>query len=173
MKLKSIIGILCVLLPSYAMAAELIGRAIEVKSGDTVIIEDGNSQRHEIKLAGIDAPEHGQPYFHRSQKALADEVIGKTLRIHVVGSQPKSRIIGKALHDSEDINVRQLHLGMAWYDRHDLKHISSLDSTLFAQQERKARTKHLGLWRDRNPVAPWVYRETHAGESRKHADNIK
>lgn len=166
MKRLILITISLMLLPLPAVAEMLAGRVVEVKSGDTFMIEDDRLQRHQVKLAGIDAPEEGQPYFHRSQKALADEVMGKTLQVHFVKTKDNATIIGKALHGSEDINAGQLQLGLAWYDRHDLKHISSLDSTLFAQQERRARNRHIGLWRDRTPIPPWVYRRNSASQAK-------
>jgi micrococcal nuclease len=50
------------------------------------------------------------------------------------------------------VNLEMVRAGMAWrYDKY------SKDAELLAAQE-AAKEGRLGLWRDREPVAPWDWR---------------
>jgi len=66
-----------VLLSLTASADVLEGRVVSVADGDTITILNSNRQQHRIRLAGIDAPEKGQPYGQRSKQHLADLAFGK------------------------------------------------------------------------------------------------
>jgi endonuclease YncB( thermonuclease family) len=58
---------------SFTAWAEILeGRVVGVADGDTVTLLDVNRQQHKIRLAGIAAPEKGQPYGQRSKQHLAD-----------------------------------------------------------------------------------------------------
>ena len=46
-----------------------------------------------------------------------------------------------------------LKQGMAW---HYKKYSKDLD---YAKLETEARKNRVGLWQDRNPIAPWLWRE--------------
>ncbi len=63
---------------SVAASADVFeGRVVGVTDGDTITILDAQRQQHKIRLAGIDAPEKGQPYGQRSKQHLADLAFGK------------------------------------------------------------------------------------------------
>jgi hypothetical protein len=62
---------------------ELSGRVVKIADGDTLTILDSDKTEHRIRLAGIDAPEKGQPFGTKSRQALADKVFGQTVRIDV------------------------------------------------------------------------------------------
>ena len=55
----SLLLALLVSLPTWA--ADLTGRVVRVVDGDTVVVLDTEKTQHKVRLAGIDAPESGQP----------------------------------------------------------------------------------------------------------------
>src|SRR5262249_21437252 len=53
-----------------ADAMTLRGRVVAVADGDTITVLVSPNSQHKIRLAGIDAPEHGQPFSNRSKQNL-------------------------------------------------------------------------------------------------------
>ncbi|HKG96308.1 MAG TPA: hypothetical protein VKA97_00740, partial [Pyrinomonadaceae bacterium] len=62
-------------------AVEVSGTVVEVVDGDTLTISDAQNTYREIRLKGIDAPEHGQKFGDASRDYLARLVFGKYVRI--------------------------------------------------------------------------------------------
>jgi endonuclease YncB( thermonuclease family) len=61
---------------------------------------------------------------------------------------------GVLLHlDDRDLSLEMVQEGMAWHFRR-----CSKEATL-ADAERDARNAGRGLWADKNPVPPWVWRK--------------
>ncbi len=71
--------LLLVAIPSFAKTIE--GKVIKVADGDTITVLDSNKEQHRIRLAGIDAPEKGQPFDNASRKMLRELVAGKDARV--------------------------------------------------------------------------------------------
>jgi endonuclease YncB( thermonuclease family) len=57
----------------------LSGRVVALKDGDTFVMLDGKTQ-HPIRIAGIDAPERGQPYSNASKDNLSRLVFNRTVK---------------------------------------------------------------------------------------------
>lgn len=62
---------------TLAHADELNGKVINVADGDTITILTFQNQQHRIRIAGIDAPEKGQPFGIRSKQNLHHMAHGK------------------------------------------------------------------------------------------------
>src|SRR5262245_33059817 len=73
-----IIGTL-VAIHSLAVHAEtrIVGKVVGILDGDTVTLVDMNLQQYRVRLAGIDAPERGQPFSQVSQVHLSALCHGK------------------------------------------------------------------------------------------------
>ncbi|SEO49542.1 hypothetical protein SAMN05216404_1282 [Nitrosospira multiformis] len=61
-----------------AQAEILSGKVVKIADGDTLTVLDKSNRQHKIRLLGIDAPEHAQPF---------GTVSGKTWRIWCLGKQ--------------------------------------------------------------------------------------
>ena len=57
-----------------AQAEDVVGRIVGVADGDTITVLDATKTQNKIRLAGIDAPERGQPGGHRSKESLSNLV---------------------------------------------------------------------------------------------------
>ncbi len=128
------------------------GKVIAVHSGDFMTVIDSSNQQFRVRLAEIVAPDMKQAYGTTSRQALTDKIRGKTVRVAVVGVDDAGRADGDVYLGDRWINMEMMAEGAAWHYR---KH--SMGGAL-ADAERKAREKHLGLWADKHPVPPWVYR---------------
>ena len=73
--------VLLLLVPLSTAAETLVGRVVRVVDGDTVYVLDVAETQHKIRLAGIDAPERGQPFGTRSKQRMADLVGAKDVEV--------------------------------------------------------------------------------------------
>ena len=136
-----------------ASADGLAGRVVEVGAGDTLTIVDADKRRHVVRLADIDAPETAQRFGAQSRQSLAALCAGKTAQAQDRGTDADGRTLGWVMCAGINANGEQVRRGMAWVN----PHTASPTSALYAL-EGDARLARRGLWRDRRPVAPWVWR---------------
>jgi endonuclease YncB( thermonuclease family) len=137
-----------------AAAAPLAGRVVHVHDGDTLtVLVDRREAR--VRLAGIDAPERGQPFATASRRALSARVAGRDVVVDVQGRDGFGRTLGVVRVAGTDVNREQVRDGWAWVFRR-----FSHDPALLALED-EARRAGRGLWRDPRPVPPWTWRETH------------
>jgi micrococcal nuclease len=139
---------------NLAVAAELqsaVVQVVAVSDGDTVHVML-NGERVRVRLANIDAPEHGQAFGQRSEQALRALVWKKQAVMTWRERDRYGRPIVNLVVDGLDASTEQVRMGMAWvFERY------STDNALPALQA-AARAAQIGLWVDRNPVAPWDWR---------------
>lgn len=146
------------LLASPAMAWTLQGQVVAIVSGDTIKVRDEKLVQHTVRLAGLDAPEKFQTFAQRSEDSLRELVFQRYVVVDVPrkGATPQ---VGKVMLGGRDINLEQLQLGMAWYDRAHAQDLSAPDRQGYAAAEADARVRRAGLWRDKKPIPPWEYRQ--------------
>ena len=170
-----IILLLCVffiLIPLPICAGTLQGKVDKVADGDTVTIVDNQGQKHQIRLAGIDAPEKNQPYGDVSTQGLIELVLGKLVTVEYEKRDRYKRIMGKVLVDPPgdvfcmalgcvkkiDAGLEQIKAGLAWHYKYYQMEQSEEDRRLYSEAEQEARIKRIGLWKDEEPMAPWKWR---------------
>lgn len=71
---------LCWVLAAHALSYE--GLVVKVKDGDTVTLLDSDKRSHEVRLAGIDAPEKRQAFGQRSKQSLSDLAYMRKATVH-------------------------------------------------------------------------------------------
>jgi endonuclease YncB( thermonuclease family) len=150
----AIIGLVAALAWAGAASA-LDGRVVAVHDGDTITVLAGRREVR-VRLAGIDAPERGQPHATASRRALADRVAGRTVHVDERGRDAYGRSLGVVRERGVDVNREQVRAGWAWVFRryaHD---------PAWLADEQEARRARRGLWRDAHPVPPWTWREREA-----------
>lgn len=82
----------------------LPGKVIKVVDGDTVYVLDDKKAQHKIRIAGIDAPEKGQPYSKAATKYLKSQVAGKEVCVEWHKRDRYRRLVGVVHYDNKDIN---------------------------------------------------------------------
>jgi micrococcal nuclease len=132
---------------------EITGKVISVKDGDTIkILYNGKSLT--IRLAHIDCPEKKQPFGIAAKQFTSSKCHGQTVTVqHENKYDRNKRLIGVVINaKGENINTDLVKAGLA---RH-FKKYSTLKE--YASLENTARQNKIGLWADKNPVAPWDWR---------------
>jgi endonuclease YncB( thermonuclease family) len=160
---RFLVAILLAVVAQAALADTLIGRVVAVADGDTITILDASNTQYKIRLAGIDAPEKGQPYGRVSRQRLADTVFTKTVQVESSKRDRYGRIVGGVLSDGRDVGLLQIESGLAWHYKQYEKEQSAADRKTYAEAEIRAREQKRGLWMDAHPVPPWEWR--HHGRS--------
>ncbi|ECN1823326.1 nuclease [Salmonella enterica subsp. enterica serovar Enteritidis] len=134
--------------------ADITGKIVRVLDGDTVEILAGNVATR-VRLNGIDAPEKSQPFGQRSRQALTAIVGGKTVLAVGEKRDRYGRLLATLILDGRDINATQVYSGMAWVYRY--KGLATEPEYL--RYERDARTARRGLWSEKEPVEPSIWRQ--------------
>lgn len=139
-------------------AQPLKGRVVHVADGDTITVLNPSNESFRIRLSGIDAPEKTQPWGKVSKPAMADFVAGREVVVEWHKRDRYKRLVGVVRVDGVDAGLKQVAEGLAWHYLDYEKEQTPEDRTLYANAERKARALQKGLWRDPDPVPPWVWR---------------
>lgn len=141
-----------------ATAARLEGQVVGLSDGDTLIVLDATKTQHKVRLAGIDAPEKKQAFGNRSQQYLSDLVFRKQVVVEWSKRDRYKRIVGKVRVGGRDACLALVSAGLAWHYKAYQREQTPEDQVAYATAEDAARSKHIGLWRDPAPIAPWDFR---------------
>ena len=125
---------------------------IQVVDGDTIRAE-AKGKEIKIRLVEIDAPEINQPFGAQSKNFLNRLLNEKDVTLISQGEDRYGRTLGEIYANGESANALMIKSGFAWvYDRY------VKDSSLYKHQD-QAKAENLGLWRAKDPIAPWVWRK--------------
>ena len=128
------------------------GIVVKVYDGDTITLQN-NSGIYKIRLAGIDAPESRQAYGNVSRNYLYNMVRDRFVYAEVYNKDRYGRYVAKIMLDNTDVNAEMLRAGLAW-------HYKQYDRNLeYARLEQEAKRNRRGLWMEKNPIPPWIYRK--------------
>lgn len=140
-------------------AATLQGKVVSVADGDTVTVLDDQKIKHKIRLQGIDAPEKTQAFGNKSKQSLEDMVHGKLVIVDYQKKDKYGRVVGKVKLESLDVCLEQVNRGMAWHYKQYSSEQSKEDQVSYSQAENKAQAQSIGLWKDKSPTPPWIFRK--------------
>lgn len=139
-------------------AASMDGRVVGITDGDSVTVLDFDRVQHNIRLAGIDAPEIGQNFGNRSKESLSELVYDQIVLVETEKKDRYGRDIGKLLVQGVDAGLAQVQRGLAWHYKAYASEQSANDRKLYDFAESEARASRLGLWVAPDPVPPWKFR---------------
>ncbi|MCT7523319.1 thermonuclease family protein [Aliarcobacter cryaerophilus] len=145
--------LLILLLSSNLASFELRGKIIHISDGDTVHLLTSKNEKIKIRLNDIDAPEAKQAFGNKSKENIKKFIYQKDVIVEYKKKDQYKRVLGTIYYQNRDINLQQVKDGYAWvYKKY------SKNPTYF-KAEQEARSKKRGLWSDRNPIEPWVFRK--------------
>lgn len=130
------------------------GKVTAIKDGDTYkVLYDGSEKT--IRLAHIDCPEKNQPFGSRAKQFASEICFGKIVTVKTGGKTDRNkRILGEILlQDGTNVNKELVKNGLAWH----FKKYS--DNNEYAGLETTAKQRQMGLWADKEPIAPWEWRK--------------
>ncbi len=130
------------------------GKVVKVFDGDTFeILLEGNETAR-VRMEGIDAPEGGMPYYRVSKRFLTDLCAGKIVNIAIKEKDHYGRYVALTyLEDGRELSHEMVRAGLAWhYKQYD-------NRQSLANLEIEARNEKRGLWKEKNPMPPWIARK--------------
>jgi micrococcal nuclease len=139
---------------SDSLKSEMTLKVVQVKDGDTFVALNQYGHKICVRLWGIDTPELKQNSGDSAQ-IFAEKILNqKVVRVDVVDIDRYGRLVSKVYVDSIDLNRSLLAAGWAWW----YEHYNPNDDD-FKNLQNQAKKMKLGLWKDLNSVAPWIYRK--------------
>ncbi len=142
---------------SPSNAGQYEGRVIKVIDGDTIWVKTSN-KHIKIRLSYIDAPELKQTHGVRSKNFLTNLVLDKNVQINTNKKDRYNRHLGEVyIHNVKEsifVNAKMLKSGNAWI------YLTYRDNSYLQNIENHARIKKIGLWSEKAPIEPWVYRRS-------------
>lgn len=138
--------------------ADQTGRIVGVIDGDTVDLLTEDKVLIRVRLSGIDAPEKKQAFGNVAKQSLSNLSFNRAALVTGEKKDRYGRLIGKIIVSGADVNLRMVQLGYAWHYRKYQREQSPDDRLRYAQAELAARGQRVGLWVDKEQVAPWDFR---------------
>ena len=128
-------------------------KVVGIKDGDTVVVLDSLNNQITLRLAEVDTPEKSQPFGTKAKQFTSDQIYRKEVKYVVTDIDRYGRSIAKIYYDDNKyLSAEIIKYGLGWH----YKRYST--SKELANFENSARLQKLGLWYDKNPVAPWEWR---------------
>ena len=130
-------------------------KVVGITDGDTFKGLTKDNDEIKFRIYGIDAPEKKQAFGTRSKQHFADLIFGNTVGIKVHKKDYFGRlVVWVYTPDGKDVSAEMIKAGMAW-------HFKKYDkSKEYAIMENEAKLKRVGLWVDKEPIAPWNFRKS-------------
>lgn len=139
-----------------AASRQLEGEVTRVVDGDSVwLAPAGGGAPVELRLVGIDAPEICQPWGPQARDALAEQVLGRQVRVKTVGRDTFERTLGTLFVDGRNVNQWLVQEGHAWSARY------RYDRGPYVREERMAKALSRGFNRAGGAVLPRDFRREH------------
>jgi micrococcal nuclease len=94
-----------------------------------------------------------QPFGVQSKNFLNRLLYEKDVTLIAQGEDRYGRVLGNLFSNELNVNMLMVKFGFAWvYDKY------AKNSSLYKYQD-QAKAENLGLWRAKDPIAPWVWRK--------------
>ena len=136
------------------------GMVSKVADGDSFVVRvDG--QEVEIRMHGIDAPDHGQPFSKEAGQILRSMIQSQRVQLEELDIDKYGRKVCRVYLEESLINAYLVEIGAAWHYQ------AFSDDPKLAQLQRQAQRQRVGIWSQPNPVAPWEWRTAHPRVNRK------
>ena len=140
-------------LPSLAFTQDFSGQVVSVLDGDTIdVLHDGKVER--IRLNGIDAPEQDQNHGQQAKQFAEELTRSREVTVETKELDRYGRTVGDVLlPDGRYLNKELVRAGLAWW------YCKYSSDQILKGLEQDARGNKRGLWSDRIPIPPWIYRK--------------
>lgn len=143
----------------------------EVFDGDSFNLTGAKNQLVRVRIAGIDAPEKGQPYATKARESLEGLLRSGEIQLMPVKKDRFDRWVANIAIGNQDVGLTQVNRGYAWFFRRYQSDLSESMQRAYADAEQQAKRERVGLWaglgsanRTLEPEPPWKYRERNRKE---------
>lgn len=136
-------------------------RVVHVADGDTIeVVRQGDKMDMlKIRFYGVDAPESGQAYGNQAARYLRAKINKALVTVEVKQKRDRyGRIVAVVKTDQgQDVASLMAKAGYVWVDPRFCK--SDRVCRVYRAGVDQARKNKAGLWRDKEPVPPWEWRQ--------------
>ncbi len=148
---KILILIISIILVSiFSFGETFTGKCVAVTDGDTAkVMREGKEVK--VRFWGIDTPEKKQAYGTKAKQFTSGLIFGKVVKVVIMDTDRYGRFVGKIYLGETYVNLEIVKAGFAW---HYVRYAP--DDKDLADAEKEARKEKKGLWKDPNPIPPWV-----------------
>jgi micrococcal nuclease len=150
----ALIGLVLASALPAAADSYLSGRVLFVADGDSLVLDVAGA-RHDIDLAGIDAPEANQPWGQVAAEQLR-RLTGAHVVAEIVHRDSASKSTARLVYRKRDVASDLLSDGLAWSTVAPPAPGAMPAPYVLAEQQ--ARAARRGLWSDEEQVPPWQWR---------------
>lgn len=151
MKIK-LLSLLLFFFSNYIFS-QVKAKVIGIKDGDTVVVLIGNNIQKTLRLAEVDCPESKQPFGKNAKQFTSEQVFGKTVDFFETDTDRYGRAIAKIYYDNgKYLSEEIIRKGFGWWY---FIYSNNKNLSIFESQ---AKYLKLGLWADKNSIAPWEWR---------------
>ena len=147
------------------MNATRLAKIHRIIDGDSIEVETDHGLIVEVRLYGIDAPEHGQPFADEARTGLSRMLGRKKFWLEEQHIDPYGRTAGLLHHQDRtrrnSVNLRMVREGYAYaYTKYGGEELG------FHEAEADARQGRRGVWEDSRDGGerPWDYRRENRQE---------
>ncbi len=139
----------------YAGESGGVATVIKIIDGDSIRVIY-RSESIDVRLWGIDTPEYKQPFSKKAANFTRKMVAGKSVSLEVKDWDDYGRMVAIVKTGrGGSLNEALIKAGLAWVHIYYCKE-AICDS--WYGYEKEVRLKNIGLWSEKNPVAPWVWK---------------
>ncbi len=135
------------LTPAHADGEAYHGTVMRIAAADKLLVRTRN-RTFRVRLAGIDAPQPGQPYGQAASRAMGRLVRGRKVRLVQVGAIRDGWMEAQVYRDGTHVNAELVRQGYARAARDEP------DNPPLADLEAEARAARRGLWAEPHPMPP-------------------
>ncbi|SDQ82736.1 Endonuclease YncB, thermonuclease family [Chryseobacterium soldanellicola] len=147
---------------SVLIFSQIKAKIVKVKDGDTVVALLSGNKQETLRLADVDCPENGQAFGKNAKQFTSSQVFGKTVIFYRIGKDRYRRTLAKIFYDDEKyLSAEIIKAGFGWWYFQNSRNIKLKEFETFAKEE------ELGLWSDKNAIAPWDFRKAKRNKQRK------
>jgi endonuclease YncB( thermonuclease family) len=130
------------------------GQLVSAPDGDTLNVTTPSRGRVTVRVAGVDAPEHGQGSWRSARAHLVAFVGRGPVAIHCYKTDQYDREVCRVKSGDDDLGASLLTAGLAWHYTRYQGEQAVAERELYAALEQRARVGQVGLWRDADPMPP-------------------
>jgi len=151
---------ICCLAETFTVQAAIrpiYSKVVGIVDGDTIeVIWEGKIRR--LRIWGIDTPEWDQAYSKQSKEKTRALLLGRDVELFVKDVDKYGRLVAVVIANHVNISEELVRSGLAWVHIYYCREPICND---WKDLQRKAKKRHIGLWKDSNPIAPWVWKSMH------------